>query len=230
MDKLIHRNDFCLCYRKIMEDDEMKLNMQNLLREIVGAIFWLVAVSLPLQANATLFEALEEEPLFYNGVPGDITFIAEDGELEANSMPGFFNFDGMTVEIDGGSLELIAMINPDGTLQEGSFTVSGEYINDLILADPLLTGDLTGVMCDQVNGGECDFLFTTTGGSAYGEGLFPASGGVLLSNTNFAGWDSDFQSNELVASIGVPVPEPTTLALLSLGFAGLGFTRRKIKA
>jgi len=26
------------------------------------------------------------------------------------------------------------------------------------------------------------------------------------------------------------VPEPTTLALLSLGFTGLGFTRRKMKA
>jgi len=45
---------------------------------------------------------------------------------------------------------------------------------------------------------------------------------------------SDLGTSGLVGSIGIrqiaTTPEPTTIALLSLGLAGLGFSRRRMKA
>ena len=44
--------------------------------------------------------------------------------------------------------------------------------------------------------------------------------------TNLVG--ESFMLNNIRTSAGVPVPEPTTLVLLALGLAGIGFRRRQI--
>ena len=61
-------------------------------------------------------------------------------------------------------------------------------------------------------------IFTNPGVSAWG------FVGSIFSNVN------SVRSIALFEQVTAPVPEPTILALLSLGLAGLGFTRRKVKA
>jgi hypothetical protein len=86
------------------------------------------------------------------------------------------------------------------------------------------TGDLLAIAISstdsyQWNAG-VDAEATYAGGQRYSD----ASGGTVdwspLSNWDFS----------LKTYVTTQVPEPTTLALLSLGLIGLGFTRRRMKS
>lgn len=213
----------------------MTTTIHKVLKGITQVALLALALS-PFPASATFFNALDPAPLIFDGADGFVEFDPFDpnegmGTFTAMSYPSSFTMNGTTVEIDA-EFELMAYVSTSGVFDSGYFTIMAMVngMNEVNGGAYLLEGTLTGIMCDGLNfGSQCDVLTTFTGG-AYRE-YFPESGGVLIDNAGFYGsWAENFGSETAAIAVGVPVPEPATIALLSLGLAGLGFTRRRMKA
>ena len=164
--------------------------------------------------------------IFSSGINVDYT--ASSGVFSAIGTASTFEDDGVgpATPISGGGFDLTASIDTSGVLSGGTFSIDGTLG---AFTGTLLTGTLTGLGFPSIgNGDPLEFLFDVTGGdlaSAYG-----TSGGIILSNSGFTGFASDFINTPFtgVADTGTVVPVPAAVWLFGSGLLGLiGIARRR---
>jgi len=163
----------------------------------------------------------------------DVEYTGAFGSLaDINTPPASFTLNGLTA---AGPAEVL------GTLAIQNF-VGGQFnlydpANNLLLSGPLTTSTLTGVIGPPATGA----LFTTTLATATGGSLaslvLPGTLSLSMNLTNINGGSGFSTSDGILlpfladasvnfAADGARVPEPSTLALLTLGSLGLLARRR----
>lgn len=130
----------------------------------------------------------------------------------------YISSTGVPTDLTYSNLSLLATIDENGNVT-GTFTVFS--LNTVYLSGNLISLDFT------LGDPTLIFLFTPTGGDLSGD--YGTLGGIEFRDTGFGsdGFHSDFQSISAVADVKIPVPEPSTVALLLLGVSGLCFLRKR---
>jgi len=105
------------------------------------------------------------------------------------------------------------------------------------LSTTIAGADAFGVFVEPDSFGFYDITFTTSDGSSLTQSVNGQSGaaffgyvGAEITSFVISGGDDFAIGDFYSAQTGGTVPEPTILALMGLGFASLGFSRRKSKA
>ena len=159
----------------------------------------------------------------------DVTYDAGTDALVASGLAAALYPDnsGVFVDIIGGQFELAATVLSDGSATGGSLSITGSVPGS---GPSLLTGVLVDFGFHVAAGGPLEFIFQVTGGDlAPLYGGLGAAAAVILSETGFGGsFASDFDnlitgpgSSPGVSNTGVPVPEPSSFMLMTLGLLAL---------
>jgi PEP-CTERM motif len=186
-------------------------------------------------AQATLINVtLEPHPDIASGFI-DVTYDATSDTFVASGFALEMDDDSIapTESISGGLFSIGATIDGSGLLGSGTVTIVGTIANLGFNSGTLLTGNLTNVGADAPSG-LIEFLFSVTGGDAAGlYGGAGATGGIIMGGTDFTSWGSSFNNNfgmqglgQAVADTAPVIPEPTTLALLTLGMFATRWCKR----
>jgi hypothetical protein len=106
-----------------------------------------------------------------------------------------------------------------------SNTVAGNYFASLTTADPSVF--FTSLTVTPITG---TGSFSYSGGPTHSITLLPGSLGIGSYALNFGGTTTDAGGEAGTLSFFSAVPEPSTWALMLLGFGGIGFAMRRQRA
>ena len=137
----------------------------------------------------------------------DVLGTSADEDISIN---GFVGYD-FTITLGSFSFSQSDVTDPAFTKFWFNF---GQFDGIEFFIEPIDIGAFTNLLIEDFNGGRSLFVEDATSGSP-----------IYLE----LDWDFPNADTRPVGSQPT-VPEPATLALLSLGLAGLGFTRRRMKA
>ncbi len=162
-----------------------------------------------------------------NAIPLQYTF-AQDGYAEGASITGSFagtdlNNDGQLSSFQGEISDYSMSFSGNSIVDAFSHTFSdfGQLV--YIIGTPFIgddfIGEREGIASGPLFGPDHPFSYMTgLGPMRYGHGR-------VTNNTTLA-FDSDYTSNPATVTL---VPEPATVALMSIGLAGLGFSSKRKK-
>ena len=180
---------------------------------------------------------LEDYPDITSGFI-DITYDAGTDVFDASGFSLAYDDDGSVPSevITGGTFNISATIDADGTLSAGTLAIGGTIPSLGYISGTLLTGTLTSLGFIPAGGDPLEFLFDVeiTGGDLAPE-YAGHTCGVILGGTNFPGsFAASFNNlffdmegtGQGVSDTGVVVPEPATLGLLVFGLMASRLRRR----
>jgi hypothetical protein len=194
--------------------------------------FFILAICLPRIASALPLDLAPSPPDMSFGFVTVAYSAASDTLTVQGFATNFLDDLGVSQTVDGGELNMTAIIDDGGNLISGSFVITGTIPSLGLLSGTLLTADLT--LFGDINPIDLDtfnFLAASTGGDL--SGTYGSLIGVILNGTGgFANdWSVDFgQSFTGSADITTPqgsAPVAATWPLLGLGLLGMAYTRRR---
>ncbi len=227
------------------------VSMRNLTR--LGCVLTLgFFISLPAHAALLgLASQLNEYPDLYSsiltasftlsgsGTNGVLSVTGSTSKYTTAALAAGSDFDDVydSSGFNPGSFTLTATIKTNGILQSGSFSISGQLVDDntstqVLPFGVLLSGTVTsfGSRANTSSSSEdFDFLLSVSGGALASD--YGSTGGTLLYDTSFNGsFTQNFNSNgnnNQSFSDTKAIPEPSSVLLVVMSLLGLcGVVRR----
>jgi hypothetical protein len=191
---------------------------------IIDAItVWAVGISDTAFSNYRLYTSLNNGTFAPLGVAPTVSTVTYQpaGSSYQNSDGSFYpiiqlRFSGLNLAVNPGDLFYFA---PDA---DGGGTCTDNDVSGCFFVHATNLA-LAGVPQDQSNNEYINFLLSV----ANGDPLACDSGAAPAPGLCDGGWDKSSDINVLVEGTDLGIPEPSTVGLMTIGLAALGFLRRR---